>query len=847
MMDKIIDIINGCKKKSTVPIIDNQIAYIPIFEDNQIEYMTFDYYRDGQLCIVNQNFEICFKLRYAKFKFMDPRKFCKYISGSWTLEYLVDNKVIEPFMLFINGRFIPWDLITIHFHYRNYYILVNTKDNSNFIDLVKDIKFAQIITLPSNLKVARKSVNSKSRARKQDIFSFDDTGNFNSISFSYIVIRINNNDTMEYAWKVYDESEGTDTYALSYNENRSNGINAVQIVGDDDPFLGKIKLTGKNVILFKDGLLYCGKKENIKKGFNSYYTDEATKREYPYIEFKVSNEELEENPIIKFDSKLLTIGDGTVEKGSVLNMGIFINTNYEPTIDNIHNVKMNTLAPYVRDQTSGVSNPQFLRDLQVPFEMSMSRKKKYDQNVVDCIKTMMSYNASLFNSVIKENSNLIIEKYDGSTVNQIAQANVDEPGSWCLSRDHGNSYEEYIFMLVNGEMYKYIKLAKYMYNQWIVPIQGINDDDVVELLRFKNVNNSETELTVHADDGFKYYSPDIINENMVLFSTETNLDYFDFPANGLQHFPVDYKLETNEEGLIRITLTDPFYYDKKLMVTCKNRYKHYTFKLEGSSVGQYKVDLGDRFMYCNEYAKYLIFYNGRRLNTDNFRLTLPVRPTTPFYRFSLYLTMPVEEGDIVDIIYVPSLMKDVSLLSSVESDGNIIIDKSAIGYGLSTYLYMVWVNGKKIPEQNIADIDSTHLKIITDEKSTSMVSITMYIPEIEVLSNAFRENEALWDKVFDQLNDEQICALLGINSEVLTNVEPGIYDEAIGIKTIMFELIREEFMMNPRVDISKPFLYDYQDVDQTAIEGYDSANNAILPVSDANRTDNLDDVERPWP
>ena len=53
--------------------------------------------------------------------------------------------------------------------------------------------------------------------------------------------------------------------------------------------------------------------------------------------------------------------------------------------------------------------------------------------------------------------------------------------------------------------------------------------------------------------------------------------------------------------------------------------------------------------------------------------------------------------------------------------------------------------------------------------------------------------------------------------------------------------------MNPRVDITEPFMYDYQDVDKTAIEGRDSDDNAILPVADSNRQDNLDNVDREWP
>ena len=820
MMNKIIDTINGCKKKSTVPIIDNQIAYIPVFEDNQIEYMTFDYYRDGQLSVVHQGYEACFKLRYNRFKFMEPRKFCSYVSGSWTLEHLVYDNVIEPFMLFINGKFIPWNIISMHNHCGNYYILVDTSLDNNFTPEIRDIKYVQIVTIPNHMRCF-----SDGTTFGDTVFSFNAEGYFSYDEPVHTIENVDNTHNMSYAFYSTDV-----------------GVDAFEVTSDRS-----IKLTGQNVMAFKDGLLYCGPKEKIKKGFDSYYIDEETGHKSPCIEFKISDEELEPNPVIKFDSELLTIGDGTIEDGSILDFGVFANTEYTPTIDNIHRVELDALAPYVRDQTSTAYDHEWLRDLQVPFEMQMSRAKHYDENIIDCVKTMMSYNASLFNSVFKENSNLVIEQYTGAHAIERAAANTDNPGIWAIPRMQSTKYEEYIFMLVNGEMYDYIKFAKYKANTWLVPIQGIEEDDIVELLRFQNVDNSETELTVNEDDGFMYYSPDIINEDMVLFSTETDDEYFTFPADGLQHFPVEYTLETNEEGLIKINFTNPFYYGKKLVVTCKNRYKHYTFKLEGSDVGQYKVDLEDKFMYCNEYSKYLVFYNGRRLNTDNFRLTLPVRSTTPFYRFSIYLTMPVEEGDIVDVIYVPSLMKDVALLNTIPENGDIIIDKSSIGYGLSTYLYMVWVNGKKIPEGNIVDIDSTHLKIIADTETTDTCSITMYIPEIEILSNAFRENEALWDKVFAELTNEQICALLGIEEIALTNTEPNIYADAIHIRTIMFELIREEFIMNPNVDITEPFIYDYQDVDQTAIEDYDSAGNAILPVTDANRTDNLADVERPWP
>ena len=52
-------------------------------------------------------------------------------------------------------------------------------------------------------------------------------------------------------------------------------------------------------------------------------------------------------------------------------------------------------------------------------------------------------------------------------------------------------------------------------------------------------------------------------------------------------------------------------------------------------------------------------------------------------------------------------------------------------------------------------------------------------------------------------------------------------------------------MIGANVDTTEPFVYDYTDVDKTAIEGQDSGGNNLLMAGDSNRTDNID-VPREW-
>lgn len=840
-MKQIIENINRYKLKSADPLRNQQITYIPTIDDDQVEYSTSNYLISGNRDIIDISCQACLKLRRLKLQPMPARKYIKYQSGIWFLEELIDDKVVSPFMLFINGVFIPWETIKIATAQEQYYIVIDLSANDyefydRFVDVIRDIKFAQIITLPNHVEYRRND-----RVEEYDtLFAFNDFGELDMGWWQPFVFKCNEREA-HHIWFTNQRSTGW---------SKENTLR----VSDDT----SRKITKDNIFLFIDGKLATGNKENIRKAFDSNYKDEKTGKITPCLEFVVSEEELEKNPTIKVDSELVSVIADEYNEDASYTFCIFANEKYTETADNIARASLDALEPIIADQNTGKSNPEYLQNLQKPFEMEMSRKKKYDDNVADCIKTMMSYNSSFFNSVYKENSNLVIEEHDG----QWLLDKLDLDGTVKIPRMHSEMIDEYIMMLVNGEMYQYYRLCYYYANSYVIPVQNISPDDTIELFRFQNVCNGVNDIIIEKDDGFKNLSPELINENMVLFSplffpneAKGEKEVFDFPplydettgeGIGLQHFPVEYKLETNEDGLIKITLENEKYYGQKLKVAYKNRFQHFWYNLQ-ETTDKYTVDLGDKFMYCNEYSKYLVFYNGRRLASDHYRLTLPVRPTTPFYKFDIYLAIPVHEGDRLDIVYVPSLMQDVIMTPDMPISGDIVVDKSLINYGLSTDLYMLWINGKKIPKSHIKDINSTHLRVTHNENSTKTLCVTKYIPDIDVLSNVFKDNEALWDKITAKLTTSEINTLLGINVEEFKNEEENIYQNAIDIKAIMFELIREQYMMNPRVDITGPFVYDYQDVDKTAIDGYDSADNAILPTADSNRSDNLSNVKRQWP
>ena len=817
-MKHIIDSINSYKARSAGPLKNQQKAYIPTVVDDQIECTVQSYLIDGHRTIMNQTKQICFKLKYLNFKPMPPRKSIKFKFGIWPMLYLVEEDVIFPFALFINGRFIPWQAIQLAIGQENYYLVVNFDELSELKEYTLKVEYAQIMHIPETLEYVYTDPDDYLNFRDESIVAlgFAADGSFYTDTIvSAFIDNASQNSHIVFDWF-----------------NTPEEVDAFKFTGRHD-----VKLSEANVVLFKNNLLATGNKSPIVIGFDNEYMNGDVC--VTYIDKKISDAVIEPNPEIKFDSTLLTINGGENPNNDDYTFGIFINTKYAKSVDNISRAELDTLQPLIQDQNSGVSNPQYLQDLQIPFEFSMSREKKYDVNVSEAIKTILTYNSSLFNSVYKRKSNLIIEEYTGTEINAL----VGENGTIEFSRQHNHMIQEFIVMFVNGEVYKYHFMCKNGTNRFIVPVQGINDDDIVELFRFKHICNFEGEIVINEDDGFVPYAEEIINENTVLFCKETHEDHYEYPANGLQHFPVEFTYERDVQNNVKFTLAEPFYYGKKLYIAYKNRFIHKSIIMDETVTEKYHLDLGNTFMYCNDYSKFFIFQNGRRLGSDHYRLVLPVRAGTPFSTFEIYLTKPVTAGDRLDIMYIPSLMQDVVMMDSLPSSGDIVLDKSLLNYGISTDLYMVWINGKKIPRSHIRDIDSTHMRIISDEQSTQTVCITKYIPDIDVFTEVFKNNEALWDNIMKQLTDEEIYTLLGISGAELTNTEDSIYANALPVRSVMYELIRKHFMCNPRVDVTGPFAYDYQDVDDTAIDGYDSGDNALLPTGDANTTDNLN-IER---
>lgn len=814
-MKHLIETVNRYKAKSADPIRDQQVAYIPRIQTDQIDYITSFYILEGKRIPVNITNQLFVKLKYLNYRSIGIRKFLQYRSGVFSMNDLVNGKIIIPFMVFINGWFIPWEYISIAIDCDMYHLIIDGSTDSHIEYMCKNCDYIQIVQLPEYVTCV-KSYDNPLNA----MFVFNRYGKYDMDNPKYFIV------------------SSTGHYSLGFNYwHTDQEVNAFKLLNQID-----IKLTEANIMLFVNGLFASGKNDKTPRGIDGNYK-KPNGYVAPCVDFTYSPNDVISNPEVRIDSILLSINGGKNDNRDVYDFGLFVNPNYTETIDNISRVDVDKLAPVISDHNINGNTPEYLANLRVPFEMKMSTQKMYAENLGDALRVISRYNTDLFTSIFMDRSNLVIEERSYEWI----QAHL-QGGAIILPISYGDNRTEYVVVLVNGRLYEYSHMIKYYTNKVLIPIQNISPEDTVEFLRFKNINNLEKKVIINANDGYINYSEEHINDNMALFSTEYNGAIYDFPEGGRQHFEIPYTLLKNSNGLTKVILDDPFYYGKELTMTYRDRFKWEVFTIEDlGGKSEYVIDLGDRFKYCNQYHRYLVFLNNTRLSSDHFRLVLPVRPTTPFTEFKIYLTIPVTEGDRLDIMYTPALFQDIIVRDTIDTSGDIIIDKSVLDYGLTTDLYMIWINGKKVAQSNISDIDTTHIRVTSDEKSTNALSITKFIPSIDAIDKAFDENTALWDTITSVMSAEDINKLLGIKTNTITDTEPNRYEDAASIKAIMNDLIRDEFLMNPSIDVSGPFVYDYLDVDTTVVGGYDSGENAMLETTDANHEDNLGILDRVYP
>ena len=265
----------------------------------------------------------------------------------------------------------------------------------------------------------------------------------------------------------------------------------------------------------------------------------------------------------------------------------------------------------------------------------------------------------------------------------------------------------------------------------------------------------------------------------------------------------------------------------------------------------YRIKLHKRFRYCDNQRQYVLFINGRRMKQDSYLVTIP-KHTRPFNDLFLYTARFVNPTDRIEIFYVPYEMTDLNIDNNprreLNENGYIDYDRKDINIPFSKDLYLFFVNGKKIPYDDIVDIDTHTIRIKVNTNTMKYPAITAIsmdeIPQVkEYLHDEYRlsKYDSLVNYIKTRMVDgyNELDKAFGYFTKMTDGEEDKIWADVAHI-AILNEIVRDWWVTSGYPYQDQLFVYDYEED-----ELYEQMDDGtlILPALDANPKINIEKNE----
>ena len=824
MDQRVINTVESLIHNTTGRIRDVQSNLIPFFNKGFIKQV--DAYRMYNVPYMAES-EYQTIIRVSDLRFKDtatPQKHRGVFKRS--MQELFDENIIHPFLLFVNGKFVKWSNIEIVHDVHYSYIVANEV-------YYPDAKKIDILQIPFNINYSEDGTESL-----DIMFRFDDNGLLSDIGTTIISYDSSISDIQ---MDTFDAPDG-DVKKFDLLNTRDN-----------------IKLFPENLIIFKDGVMIT-----------------------PEITIDPMN--------------IVTIDDN----GGIIEGRVFYSRSSNIPKNNVYQFHNND---HIADLFTNLEDdvPYYITKLREDFDFDFDMKKSYEQNILDSVNYIYNYNPQLLYPA--HTSPIVVRSWTGAQINKL----VDEDGNLVMLRDKYNGHDTYVIPFLNGEIYKYHNQIKYGLTTFSLSIkEPLKDDDLLEIIYFKNIDNSTIFGHVTKDDPLVSLDGYIDREDLLVYAdSHHDMKFPTIGTNSRLAYRIDYNWDEETKAM---SFDDDYYYGRELAFVSKNRFVYIGYNLRKKC---FKFQLSDEFKYCDNQKQFMVFINGRKLSQDEFNITI-LKNTRPFDDLYIYTTKVLNPGDRMDVFYVPYPLEgmymykstdvydvrvsttegvdtydipipyksfledggtftiesgdrnieteDLSYITDEESNtvvfegtiphtiifkmtyphnkgltesGYIYLNKDKLPVPFCKELYMVFVNGKKVPNDYIYNISSDCVRIKTDIQSTYDVSVMMYRDIITDLVGLMNTNTASIDKLVNSLTEEELNKL-NATFDTITDVEEKFVIDAQKI-SIINEIVRD-FWMKPGINTGVPFLYDY---DTDAFVQKDDGDNWIIPTMDATQFINI--------
>lgn len=754
---------------TTHMIQDMQEAHIPVAYDLKAQKMFSYYYDNMEIPIRTKNTQVylCHNLPYTRKKDSDSI----FIDS---MSNLVDNETLKPFIMFVDGKAIKWSNMTIVHNWEYDYIIISNIDHDISYKYIVDC-----ILLPCMIRYGEDDNILPIECEK---FLFDKNGKYTNTS-TKDGIRVEIIDPNIYGI-TYKYDINTKYIKIESNYN--------QIASD------------KNILIFEDNKFSPDNINYITNhGKNLFTYDKksfAYIKTFYYIKANDSKNILNKIPhqtqVEKdIETKLIDshsneyINNFRNDFDYSYNKKYSYNENVSRAIEYIMSYDMSLLNKYYIDQSNVrcycYSGKDILdRSKNNYLEMPRDRKYGLDDYVV------IFKNGKLYDRYreIKYKSNMFKIPVNGSITENddieiVHYKNVDNR-YYPTRLTHMSQQEQKLLENMPVIDYARLDFANIYENNWYYRKMDNEDNPAYDYKEYlvKHLRHGNLTIWGNNKSGSEIYDDVIPSDNYIQYPIE-----------------FEYKNNKDEYGTYQdteIIVKDRYYKYKMLNFTSKRQFHnmYYNIMEEGQNI----FDLDQSFKFCQNKKQYMIFVNGKKLNYNDWDLLIPrmdqytiytIRPLTDSNgnvllindkplkilnsssetnyiesnRMSIKTNSPLHLGDIIDIIYVPDPYDEIILHKYIPNENGIVeLDKDILQYPFSKDLFLVFMNGKKVPNDQIDDINMNkiRLKVVSDDDKSNMDNITIckYINPDNILKELYSYGDE-WSDAIDKLSDSDFYKL----------------------------------------------------------------------------------------
>ena len=723
-----------------------QQAYLPVVNSFRLKHVSYYKYKGN---VVRYNPTKIYLL--ADLPVTD-----KYKREARTMSLLeaIDNKLIKPFIIFQDKKYLSWDHVSIVFDWNASYLIIDNNGSTDF----------DTITFPYDIIINDYSTIFDINDRT--LFMFNNDGYY--INYGRFKRHLSNK-------------------AVS-NDESNLGLNA-----EWPEFIDNTKLEPGGSVDGEQESLWA---DTIKKAYSSFPDGSEIEDDsiynhpgdtYIMVSMRNSNDKLlhftgrytnwYSNMSISYLDREYLIGpknfvcfdkDGKLALDSVrvdafnefkLNeVGMYFDMFYYTFNNKSMNNALKVKNLYVQ-QTAEKLCPD-LPLIKDPLNIKFDRDKSYEDNILDN-QDKLYYNPEIISNVNDKHTPINTINLKGS---DLLKARKDDGCVHLLRNNDRNHQTEdcFVMIFVNGELIKDNYQIKYNHNSIIIPVNSVKNDDNIEIVYFDHVDNRHFDINMHDGYSLGKLSNDISIDDIELYSKDSpNGFLYNIKNKPHVYIEVEYEIQDNT-----IKPINDYYYNRPIVMTSSKQFHYHSYYANDMGL---RIELPGKFDFCNKKENYVVFVNGRKQNDFHFT---EMTDTRPFYDKAIYLHKMYNRGDIFYLPYKSDIL-DVE----IDKYGNIISDENLY---FSKNVSLLFINGKKIRHSDIAQIPMEGLRVIKDYNSMNNVSLI----KLEEPSYKERYYSELWDAVSnlpESIRDELLwLPILGEtpdNGTIHIRREMGIKDE----------------------------------------------------------------------